>query len=58
MIIKLVLNPQTLEISLQDSEITVNEIKTMKSGDIFIELSKADPEVTQTPGLLEQPWQQ
>lgn len=42
MFIKLVLDPQTLEISLEDSEITVNEIKTLENGHIAIELSKPD----------------
>lgn len=50
MIVKITLNPKTLEITLEDSGVVVNEIKTLDDGQIFIELSKQDPEITLPTG--------
>lgn len=48
MFIKFILNPKTLEIELEDSDIAVNEIKTLENGHIVIELSKSDPDLDPT----------
>jgi chaperonin cofactor prefoldin len=50
MIIKIILNLQTLETTLEDSGVVINEIKMLDDGQIMIELSKPDPEITLPTG--------
>lgn len=50
MIIKIKLNPETLEITLEDSEVVINEIEKLNDGQIFIELSKQDTELVLPTG--------
>ena len=50
MIVKITLNPETLEITLEDSEVVINEIKKLDDGQIFIELSKQDTELVLPTG--------
>ena len=50
MIIKFILNPQTLEITSKDDEVSINEINTLENGQIFIELSTADPDTVNLYG--------
>jgi len=46
MIVKIILNTQTLETTSEDSEVVINEIKILEDGRILIEVSKPDPELT------------
>ena len=46
MIIKIILNLQTLETAVEDPEVVINEIKVLDDGQIMIELFKPDPELT------------
>ena len=45
MLIKVLINLETLDATCEDPEVTVNEVK-MTDGQLLVEISKPDPETT------------
>lgn len=48
MLIKVLVNLDTLDATCEDPEVTVNEVKTT-DGHLLVEISKPDPETTIIP---------